>query len=414
MRMPYAVYEGSEPYLFISYSHLDAGAVEPLLKELTEKGFRFWYDEGIAPGSEWPEDVARHLNGAAVVLAFISPNSMNSENCRREINFALSKEKPLLSVTLEKTKLPLGMEMQLSSHQSVLRYSYTDWQSFADKVTGSTILATCVGEAAKKGAAPWPRSEQKPAPAADPAKDAKLMAIFTRAAELAEKEDYTQELQVLAEGLQVDPENCSLHVKLGRCYRRLNMPQKALECYERAKSINPGDPTIYMNIGAVYLTSDQVKKAKPFYEQGLNMAEENPLSLSPGDRATMYANYGRCIGMLGDLEGAKRMLFKARRMGYDEKYLKAHCDALQITLDAAPAAKPQSAPTAKPQPAPASKPQPAASRPAAQQPAAQTAPQHPPVQPKKTNIFIRALRTCLYAGLFYLLYTLINSLLNPK
>ena len=136
-------YEGNEPYIFISYAHKDSERVFQVLDELDKKGYRIWYDDGIAPGSEWPEDIARHLDGAHMVIAFVTPNSMASQNCRREINFALSKEKPFLSILLEKTQMPLGMEMQLSAQQSILRYNYSTWDAFISKILKCPDIVPC-------------------------------------------------------------------------------------------------------------------------------------------------------------------------------------------------------------------------------------------------------------------------------
>ncbi|MBQ2478969.1 MAG: toll/interleukin-1 receptor domain-containing protein, partial [Erysipelotrichales bacterium] len=66
-------YEGSDNYIFISYAHKDSERVFPLLRKLTENGYRIWYDEGIDPGTEWPESIARHLESSSVCLSFISP-----------------------------------------------------------------------------------------------------------------------------------------------------------------------------------------------------------------------------------------------------------------------------------------------------------------------------------------------------
>ena len=74
-------YEGNEPYIFISYAHKDSERVFQVLDELDKKGYRIWYDDGIAPGSEWPEDIARHLDAAKMVIAFVTPHSMASQNC---------------------------------------------------------------------------------------------------------------------------------------------------------------------------------------------------------------------------------------------------------------------------------------------------------------------------------------------
>ncbi len=136
-------YEGSENYIFISYAHKDTDKVFPIMEKLCGRGYRLWYDDGIAPGSEWPEDIARHLNNSAMVIAFVSPNSMASVNCRREINFALSKQKPFLSVILEPTEMPLGMELQLSAQQSVLRHNYRSEETFIEKICACPDLERC-------------------------------------------------------------------------------------------------------------------------------------------------------------------------------------------------------------------------------------------------------------------------------
>lgn len=136
-------YEGTENYIFISYAHKDTDIVFPILKQLQMRGYRIWYDDGIAPGSEWPENIAQHLDGAAMTMAFISPNSMASPNCRREINFALSRQKAFLSVVLNPTEMPLGMELQLSAQQSVIRYNYRTEEQFIQKICSCPDLACC-------------------------------------------------------------------------------------------------------------------------------------------------------------------------------------------------------------------------------------------------------------------------------
>lgn len=156
--MKIAAYEGSENYIFISYAHKDSEKVFPIMEELVHRGYRIWYDEGIAPGSEWPEDIARHLNGCAMAIAFVTPNSMASVNCRREINFAMSKQKPFLSVVLEPTEMPLGMELQLSAQQSVLRYNYRSEEKFMEKICACPDLDCCKAEPVKPGVEAIPRT----------------------------------------------------------------------------------------------------------------------------------------------------------------------------------------------------------------------------------------------------------------
>jgi hypothetical protein len=138
-------YEGQEPYIFVSYCHVDRRRVFPIIERLAQKGYRVWYDEGIDPGSEWPEVIAEHLNGCSVCVAFITENSVRSHNCRREINFALLKKKAFISVFTEKTELSPGMELQLAATQSIFRYTYDDDTEAIKVLISAAPFADCLG-----------------------------------------------------------------------------------------------------------------------------------------------------------------------------------------------------------------------------------------------------------------------------
>lgn len=141
--MALRAYEGKENFAFISYAHKDSERVLRILHRMAREGYRVWYDEGIAPGSEWPENIAQHLNDCAVAVAFVSNNSIASANCRREVTFALAKHKPFLGILLEPTEMSLGMEMQLSAQQCILRHNYTDEEEFIQKILSSPDLQPC-------------------------------------------------------------------------------------------------------------------------------------------------------------------------------------------------------------------------------------------------------------------------------
>lgn len=118
-------YEGKENYIFVSYSHMDSDKVMPVIRRWLEDGYRVWYDDGISPGTEWPEVIAQHLNDCELFVAFLSNSYMDSFNCKREIDFAVRKRKNFLTVFLEETELSLGVEMQISTVQSVDYYKTT-------------------------------------------------------------------------------------------------------------------------------------------------------------------------------------------------------------------------------------------------------------------------------------------------
>ena len=140
-------YEGTDPYIFVSYAHRDYERINLILRELKARGYRFWYDEGIDPGTEWPENIARHLENSSVCLSFISPYSAASNNCRREINFALSRNIPMLTVFLEDTKISPGLEMQISTYQSIMGYKYPDLASLMERIVSVDVTEPCRGPA---------------------------------------------------------------------------------------------------------------------------------------------------------------------------------------------------------------------------------------------------------------------------
>lgn len=124
--MPFAPYEGTEPYVFISYSHKDSARVLPILMVMYQRGYRVWYDEGIPWTSEWPAVIEEHLRHCAVCLAFHSQASVESIHCRREIHYALQEKKPFLSAYLEDVQLQHGLGLQLSLYQSIKLFPQTD------------------------------------------------------------------------------------------------------------------------------------------------------------------------------------------------------------------------------------------------------------------------------------------------
>ena len=166
-------YEGSEPYIFISYSHRDTDRVMPVIRVLQENGYRVWYDEGIDPGSEWPESIAQHLNGSTVCIFFISENSLQSNNCKREVNFALSKNKGFLSIALEPVEMTLGLELQIATYMSLIRYKYASENQFIHKLINVDILKPCREEKQEETVPEEPVQQEEPEklPAPEPVKE---------------------------------------------------------------------------------------------------------------------------------------------------------------------------------------------------------------------------------------------------
>ncbi len=137
-------YEGQEPYIFVSYAHKDSEWVLPTINALAKSGFRIWYDEGIEFGSEWPSKIGDHLSNASIVFAFITPNSIKSKNCMKEINMADDCNKQIVAIYSYKgMDIPNGLRLQIGSVQSVYYDRYPSFSDFVETLVNARELSAC-------------------------------------------------------------------------------------------------------------------------------------------------------------------------------------------------------------------------------------------------------------------------------
>jgi adenylate cyclase len=120
---PFPAYRGAEPYAFVSYSHEDSSSVfQELIWLNNECSFNIWYDEGIEAGSEWREEIGMAISRSNVFVYFITPRSIDSENCRKELNLAAEEHIPILAIHVEHSELSVGIKLTLSDRQAILKY----------------------------------------------------------------------------------------------------------------------------------------------------------------------------------------------------------------------------------------------------------------------------------------------------
>ncbi len=114
-------YRGKEPYVFVCYSHADARTVFAEIEWLSAHGQHVWYDEGISPGHQWQDELARYIDGCAQFLFYVSPAAISSPHCVNEVYYALDAAKPMRVVYLEETRVVGGMRLAIGSIQAIFR-----------------------------------------------------------------------------------------------------------------------------------------------------------------------------------------------------------------------------------------------------------------------------------------------------
>lgn len=137
------VFSEGNGFVFISYAHTDLDRVKPYLKLLNKKGYDFWYDDSIKTGTEWQEVIASNLANSSCFIAFISSNSIKSEYCLKEINYATSKKKPTAVIMIDNVGLPPVLEMHLASLQAVKRSQFASDEECLDKVLEMEEFEKC-------------------------------------------------------------------------------------------------------------------------------------------------------------------------------------------------------------------------------------------------------------------------------
>lgn len=133
----------NDQYVFISYAHKDTDIVLPCINAMKARNLNVWYDEGIQAGSEWPEYIADKVVHCTKFVLFISKAYLVSQNCKRELNFAISRKKDILSVFIEDVDLSPGMEMQLGTYQSVFRNRFPSDAAFHESLCNEQWLDAC-------------------------------------------------------------------------------------------------------------------------------------------------------------------------------------------------------------------------------------------------------------------------------
>lgn len=104
--------DDSGPFIFISYAHKNSDSIRPLIRKMQQDGFTVWFDDNILPGSEWSEEIATHIEQCTLFVAFITPEYMASENCKKELHFAGDQNINRTLICIGSIHLQPGMRLQ--------------------------------------------------------------------------------------------------------------------------------------------------------------------------------------------------------------------------------------------------------------------------------------------------------------
>lgn len=119
-----SAYNGSDKYIFVSYSHKNKDIALPFIEEL-QKHYYVWYDEGLSFGKAYDEEITEKIANCSLFIFLVTKESIISEYCLNEIRFATDKkQKAFIIVYLEETEVPDSFEFKYGRYQYCNCYAY--------------------------------------------------------------------------------------------------------------------------------------------------------------------------------------------------------------------------------------------------------------------------------------------------
>lgn len=93
--------------IFISYAHADTSRILEFQRALEIHDV--WFDHHLSVGQAWWNEIERQISASHCFMLLLSPDSMASEYCQKELDLALRLEKPIAPVMIQPMDIPEGL-----------------------------------------------------------------------------------------------------------------------------------------------------------------------------------------------------------------------------------------------------------------------------------------------------------------
>lgn len=123
---------------FISYSRADSGFAVRLAKDLKSASYDIWLDQlDIPTGARWDDEVEIALEACTTFMIVLSPESLESQNVKDEIGYAIDSGKNILPIKIKSGDIPFRLR----------RFQYVDFsnQAYEDSLREIKSLLSITG-----------------------------------------------------------------------------------------------------------------------------------------------------------------------------------------------------------------------------------------------------------------------------
>jgi len=225
--------------VFISYSRKDLEFVDRLANDLKAAGFEVWYDlSGLEPGTRWRLEIQKAIQESQFFLVVLSPNSIVSDWVEREFLFASDQKLKIIPLLYQPCTLPMWS----------LNLHFIDMQGKNYSLHYQDLL--------------------------------KVMGVRS--------------------SLEENP-IAIRYIEIGDEYRKRGRAAQAIESYQKALEVEPGNLKAHINIAAVYLSEQAYTESAAAYELALQIANADLVARAGWSDANLaLGNQARAEGKLDE------------------------------------------------------------------------------------------------------------------
>lgn len=137
------VYEGNEPYIFVSYAVQDVAVVGPVLDQLGYDGYRIWFDEEGTTKNAVSSAMIEKVRYCSVFLVLITNGYAASHVCRSALSVAVESGRTVRTLILQDVLLPHSLQLQLVSSGCSMKFEAISHALLIKKLYADRAVQSC-------------------------------------------------------------------------------------------------------------------------------------------------------------------------------------------------------------------------------------------------------------------------------
>ncbi len=296
--------------VFITYSHKNTKAKDQLITRLgllkREGIIDIWHDNEILPGDKWRDAIFSNLANSDLLFYLTSADSLESENCNKELAAALTAEKKVIPIILEHCDWK-SHKLENSQNLSAKGLYLNESES---QILGEIQALPAKGKPLNE----WrPRSKgwesvlegirevvdkmqsQKAPSSKTSEKELRAELMFQHGNALMLLRQLDLAIKTFSDAIKLNPRDARAYINRGVAYDKKGKFDKAMKDYKTSIELNPDFAEAYNNRGITYCNKGEYDRAIKDYTKAIEL---NP------NYFTAYNNRGNAYDKKDEVDTA--------------------------------------------------------------------------------------------------------------